>query len=235
MASQQVDDWVDYLEEFRANHSAVQFGIELLLGVISHFIRRLFDERSVSVVLPLAGVVLGLVAVPGLAIAPHEVTFAASGDVHLGLGVAVLAVAFGRRPASLAADPFRIMGLLLVGTAFIHHLVLMERSGWQAFLPGIYFALAGLGTSMVGISALRSSMVLGCSRIGIALAVSGVGIGGLWQVQNSIVFGPSLAGVSAILAAVGLLVLSFGLYRMWLASNRIEDPPVLNAPEGVAS
>ena len=59
-------DWVDHLEEFRANHSRLQFWRELALGFVSHVGSRLFHVRPAAFTLPLISVLVAMMFTPVL-------------------------------------------------------------------------------------------------------------------------------------------------------------------------
>lgn len=47
-ADQRVGDWTDYLEQYRAHHTRLQFTRELLAGIASHFGSRLVSLQPTS-------------------------------------------------------------------------------------------------------------------------------------------------------------------------------------------
>lgn len=219
VAEGRLADWVDHLEEFGRDRSALAFARELITGVVAHAFFRLSDNRSVSVALPMVAVVVGAPLALLLAFAPYDIEFALQADVHLTGGVAVFALGLSRSPGGLASSRVRSWGLFISGSGLLHVLATTPVVDWDTVLLVVYLTASGFGLVLGAASASRSGLVLGSSRVVLVLCVGGFCCGALWHLTQAAVFGPNIFGFTSVAAAVVLGLLALGFVRMWVASR----------------
>lgn len=86
-----VDDWIDHLELYRADHGRIAFTVELWLGLGSHLGSRVAHARPQAFLAPLISIFIALALTPMLTVAAQD-----SGPMlvvlNLSVAIGVLAI-----------------------------------------------------------------------------------------------------------------------------------------------
>lgn len=226
IAKQRVDDWRDHLLEFQIHHSKQRQLQELLSGFFAHLCFRLADARSVSTALPAVALATGVPSsIASGFVGKSGVTFSAISELHFTFGIALMLAALIRNPHDAGSGRFRVVSMIVLGTALWHSLLSISDVRAEPLLS-IYLGIGGLGFLLMAFSARRSRVFVGDAIVPIAVVLSACLIGAAAHIPIVASESGSIARTLALLTGLQLALFGLGLGRLWL-STRLQPQPSL--------